>query len=170
VHWFTRWWPALVWAVVISTLSTSSFSAENTGRVIIPILHWAFPHAPVATLSEIHHLLRKCAHFTEYFILSLLILRGIRGQRRETRLRWALLVIFIVAGYASLDELHQAFVPGRTPAWTDVLLDTTGGVAAQIVAACLRYGCPRRIAGKNRSRRAHRKNQPLRGVGKRVVG
>jgi len=135
VHWFTRWWPALAWAVVISALSTSSFSAENTGRIIIPILHWAFPHAALATLFEIHHVLRKSAHFTEYFILSVLILRGIRGQSRETHLRWALLAILIVAGYASLDELHQAFVPGRTAAFTDVLLDTTGGVAAQIVAA-----------------------------------
>jgi len=170
VHWFTRWWPALVWAVVISTLSTSSFSAENTGRVIIPILHWAFPHAPVATLSEIHHLLRKCAHFTEYFILSLLILRGIRGQRRETRLRWALLVIFIVAGYASLDELHQAFVPGRTPVGQTCCWIRRAVLPRRLWRRCLRYGCPRRIAGKNRSRRAHRKNQPLRGVGKRVVG
>jgi len=93
-------------------------------------------------LSEIHHLLRKCAHFTEYFILSLLILRGIRGQKRETHLRWALLVILIVAGYASLDELHQAFVPGRTAALTDVLLDTTGGVAAQIVAALFALRIP----------------------------
>ena len=135
MHWFTRWWPALAWAVVISALSTSSFSAENTGRIIIPILHWAFPHAALATLFEIHHVLRKSAHFTEYFILSVLILRGIRGQSRETHLRWALLAILIVAGYASLDELHQAFVPGRTAAFTDVLLDTTGGVAAQIVAA-----------------------------------
>jgi len=135
VHWFRRWWTALAWAVVISTLSTESFSAENTSRVIIPILHWVFPHTSLDTLFAIHHVLRKCAHFTEYFILSLLILRGIRGQRRETHLRWALLAILIVAGYASLDELHQAFVPGRTPAFTDVLLDTTGGVAAQIVAA-----------------------------------
>jgi len=135
VHWFRRWWPALAWAVVISTLSTSSFSAENTSRVIVPILHWVFPHTSLERLLEIHHLLRKCAHLTEYFILSLLILRGIRGQRRETHLRWALLAILIVAGYASLDELHQAFVPSRTPAFTDVLLDTTGGVAAQIVAA-----------------------------------
>jgi len=135
VHWFTRWSPALAWAVVISALSTSFFSAENTGRVIIPILHWAFPQTPLATLLEVHHVLRKCAHFTEYFILSLLILRGIRGPRRETHLRWALLVILIVAGYASLDEWHQAFAPGRTPAFTDVLLDTAGGVAAQIVVA-----------------------------------
>jgi len=135
VRWLKRWWPALAWAVVISGFSTSVFTSEHTGRVIIPILHWLFPHATTQTLAWMHHIIRKCAHFTEYFILSLLILRGIRGERRETHLRWALVAIIVVAGYASLDELHQAFVPGRTPAVTDVLLDTTGGIAAQVVAA-----------------------------------
>jgi VanZ family protein len=135
VRWLTRWGPALVWAAVISTFSTGLFTSENTSRVIVPILHWLFPQALPSTLFEIHHLIRKCAHFVEYFILSLLILRGIRGEKHEIHLQWALIAILIVAAYASLDELHQAFVPGRTAAVTDVLLDTTGGVAAQIVAA-----------------------------------
>jgi VanZ family protein len=132
VRWLTNWWPALGWAVVISTFSTGLFTAENTSRVIVPVLHWAFPQVPLATLLAIHHFIRKAAHFTEYFILSLLILRGIRAKRCELRLRWALITVLMVAAYASLDEFHQAFVPGRTPAVTDVLLDTAGGVAAQI--------------------------------------
>jgi VanZ family protein len=82
-----------------------------------------------------HHIIRKCAHFTEYFILSLLILHGIRGDRREMRLAWIFAVIVLVAGYASLDEFHQSFVPGRTAAVGDVLIDTSGGAAAQIIAA-----------------------------------
>jgi VanZ family protein len=135
VGWLNRWWPALAWAAVISVFSTHFFTSENTGHVIIPILHWVLPHATMATLSEIHHLIRKCAHFVEYFIFSLLILRGIRNGRRELHLRWALLAILIVAAYASLDEFHQVFVPGRTPAVRDVLLDTTGGAIAQIVGA-----------------------------------
>jgi VanZ family protein len=44
-------------------------------------------------------------------------------------------VILIVAGYAALDEFHQSFVPGRTAAVTDVLLDTSGGAAAQLLIA-----------------------------------
>ena len=82
-----------------------------------------------------HHIIRKCAHFTEYFILSLLILRAIRAGRHEMRLAWIFAVIILVAGYASLDEFHQSFVPGRTPAVGDVLIDTSGGAAAQIIAA-----------------------------------
>jgi VanZ family protein len=133
VQWLKRWWPAVVWAVAISLFSTGAFTAENTSRIIIPILHWLFPHAPGATLSQIHHYIRKCAHFTEYFILSLLVLRGIRAGRPGTRFAWALLVVAIVMCYASLDEFHQRFVPGRTAAVGDVLIDTTGGAAAQLI-------------------------------------
>jgi VanZ family protein len=130
-----HWWPALLWAAVIFTFSTHLFTSENTGRILIPILRWLLPHAAMATLVELHHLIRKSAHFVEYFILSLLILRGIRAGREEIDGRWALGAIVIVAAYASLDEFHQVFVPGRTPAVADVLLDTIGGTVAQIVAA-----------------------------------
>jgi VanZ family protein len=129
------WWPALVWAVVISTFSTGAFTSENTSRFIIPLLRWLLPHASTETLSELHHLIRKSAHFIEYFILSLLVLRGIRADRKQSHLGWALIAIGIVGAYAALDEFHQLFVPGRTAALADVLLDTAGGVAAQLVAA-----------------------------------
>ncbi|MFY9753256.1 MAG: VanZ family protein [Candidatus Acidiferrales bacterium] len=132
-----RWWPALAWAVVISAFSTGAFTADNTSRIIIPILHWMLPHASPNTLSYLHHIIRKCGHFTEYFILSLLLLRGIRAGRREAHFRWALFVIIVVAAYACLDELHQSFVPGRTAAIGDVLIDTSGGVAAQLIAGLL---------------------------------
>lgn len=132
--WIARWWPALLWAALISSFSTGTFTDEKTGAVIIPILHWLLPKASHHTLLLLHHIIRKTAHFVEYFIFSLLILRAIRAGRRDTRLRWALAAIVIVAGYASLDEFHQSFVPGRTPAISDVLLDTTGGMAAQAIA------------------------------------
>ncbi len=135
MRWLGRWWPALAWAVVISLFSTGAFTSENTGRIIIPLLHWLLPSLPPKTLALMHHVIRKCAHFTEYFILSLLILRGIRAGRHGTRLVWAAVAILLVAGYAALDEFHQSFVPGRTAAISDVLLDTTGGITAQAVAA-----------------------------------
>jgi VanZ family protein len=151
LQWLARWWPAIAWAVVISTFSTGAFTAENTGRIIIPFLHWLFPHASANSLLLMHHIVRKCGHFAEYFILSLLILRGIRGGRREMRLAWVFAAIVLVAGYASLDEFHQSFVPGRTAAVSDVLLDTTGGAAAQAIAALmLLWG---HVRGKQRDER-----------------
>ncbi len=133
--WLKRWWPALLWALVISAFSTGVFTSDNTSRIIIPVLKWFFPHASQETLFFMHHLIRKAGHFTEYFILSLLILRGIRAGKQGAHLAWALGAIAIVGCYAAFDEFHQAFVPGRTAAVSDVLLDTAGGIAAQVVVA-----------------------------------
>lgn len=135
MKWLARWWPALLWAVVISGFSTGAFTAENTSRIIIPILRWIFPGAAPQTLAAMHFFIRKCAHFTEYFILSLLLLRGMRAGGRGRPLTWAATAILLVAAYASLDEFHQSFVPGRTAAVRDVLIDTVGGAAAQLAAA-----------------------------------
>jgi VanZ family protein len=121
--------------MVISGFSTGAFTSDNTGHYIIPILRFFLPHASADTLDFLHHIIRKCGHLTEYFILSMLILRGIRAGEKGLYLRWALVTILIVACYAALDEYHQSFVPGRTAAVGDVLIDTTGGIAAQIVAS-----------------------------------
>ncbi len=141
MNWLKHWWPALIWAVVISGFSTGTFTSDNTSHYIIPILRFFLPHASAETLELLHHLIRKCGHLTEYFILSMLILRGIRAGRKGMYLRWALVTILIVAGYAALDEYHQSFVPGRTAAVGDVLIDTSGGAIALIVASLFaRFG------------------------------
>jgi VanZ family protein len=135
MEWLRRWWPALLWAIVISAFSTGAFTSDNTSRIIVPILKWFFPHASQETLFLVHHFIRKMGHLTEYFILSLLILRGIRAGKTGIHLGWALAAVAIVGCYAALDEFHQSFVPGRTAAVSDVLIDTAGGVAAQVVVA-----------------------------------
>lgn len=150
MSWFARWWPVLAWGLLISTFSTGAFTDARTSRYIIPVLHWLLPTASFPTLLRLNFFVRKTAHFVEYFIFSLLVLRGIRGGRSETRIGWALAAIGIVAAYAALDEFHQSFVPGRSPLITDVLLDTTGGTAAQAIAALvLLWGHVRQQQKKN---------------------
>jgi VanZ family protein len=135
MKWLRYWWPAIVWAVMISVFSTGLFKSDNTSHVIIPILRFFLSHASAETLDFLHHIIRKSAHLTEYFIFSMLILRGIRAGQKGLHLRWILVTVLIVACYAALDEYHQSFVTGRTAAVGDVLIDTTGGIAAQIVAS-----------------------------------
>jgi VanZ family protein len=125
-------WP-LAWAALIWTFSTQAFSYEATRQWILPILHWLLPGARPETLELLHALIRKCGHGVEYLIFSMLLFRGIRGDRTGWRLRWALAALTIAACYAALDEVHQAFVPGRTPAFADVLLDSFGAAAGQLV-------------------------------------
>jgi VanZ family protein len=133
--------------------SSAEFSAANTGSVILPILHWLFPAASASALEQMHFLVRKCGHFTEYFLLGLLLLRAFRGGRRDVRWRWALAAIAIAACYATLDEWHQSFVPGRGGLeLSDILIDTASAAAAQIIAALLarRHRLNAQIAGPER--------------------
>jgi len=127
------WLPAIAWAAVISGLSTDTFSAEHTSLIIVPVLQWLFPHASAATIAMMHGVIRKSAHFTEYFVLSVLLVRGLRSENRGWTLKWAIWAILISAGYAALDEFHQSFVPSRTASGWDAMLDTVGAIAAQIV-------------------------------------
>ena len=128
--WLRCWGPALLWACLIFTFSTDTFSAEHTRWVFEPILHWMFPSQSPSQLEHIHHLIRKSAHFTEYFIFCLLLYRSVRGGRKGWRWMWGLAALFCAAGYSVLDEIHQAFVASRTASPYDSLLDSIGALAA----------------------------------------
>jgi VanZ family protein len=125
------WLPAIAWAIMISWASTDYFSAEHTSEYILPALHWLLPHASAETLDRLHFLIRKAAHFAEYFLFSFLLLRAIRGEHRGWRIRWAIVALVIAAGYSALDEFHQSFVPSPTALPWDSLLDTSGAAIAQ---------------------------------------
>jgi VanZ family protein len=77
-------------------------------------------------------IVRKAAHFTEYFILFTLLYRAISIKKNKDikHFIWAILIVFL---YACSDEFHQAFVPGRGPAFRDVLVDTCGGLTAFLI-------------------------------------
>jgi VanZ family protein len=128
--WLNAWWPALLWAGVIFSASTDAFSSEHTASVLEPILRWMIPSLTEAQFDAIHYLIRKSAHFTEYFIFCVLLYRGVRLGRPGWRWTWGLTALFGAAGYSVLDEIHQAFVASRTASAYDSLLDSAGAFAA----------------------------------------
>jgi VanZ family protein len=129
-EWLRAWWPALVWAGIIFSMSTDAFSAEHTGRVLQTLLHWLVPSLTKHQFQSIHYLVRKSAHFTEYFVFFLLLYRGVRGDRPGWRWTWGFTAWFCAAVYSALDEVHQAFVASRTASPYDSLLDSIGAFAA----------------------------------------
>jgi VanZ family protein len=128
--WLSAWWPALLWAGVIFSMSTDTFSAEHTGSVLEPVLRWLVPSLTEDQFLAIHYFIRKSAHFTEYFVFCLLLYRGVRGERRGWRWTWGLAALCCAAGYSVLDEIHQALVASRTASAYDSLLDSIGAFAA----------------------------------------
>jgi len=78
-------------------------------------------------------LLRKAAHFAEFFALgaSSCLLAG--KLWRKKKLHYSLGALVFSALYACTDELHQLFVPDRAASFSDILIDSAGaavGVAS----------------------------------------
>ena len=118
---------------VIFTASGDTHSYEHSSRLIAPLLYWLFPHLAADTVDRVVFLARKCAHLAEYSVFALLLWRAFRRPQRNNPRPWNWRevgwVLLIVASYAATDEFHQIFVPTRTPAAHDVVIDTLGGVA-----------------------------------------
>jgi VanZ family protein len=131
-HRLRYWLPAICVAIIISIFSTRYFSGEQTAHVIMPILRWLFPSASHHQLHLMHFGIRKAAHVTEFAIFSIAVFHGVRADRHDWRMSWAVLTVVIAITYAGLDEWHQSFVPLREPSFRDVLIDSTGALLAQV--------------------------------------
>jgi VanZ family protein len=128
---FYYWIPAILVAILITLFSTGYFSDEQTGRIILPALHWLFPGSSRRMLHLLHLGIRKLAHVVEFGVFSATVFRGVRAGRTGWRFSWALATLVIAAACAGLDEWHQSFVPLRQAAPRDVAIDTFGALFAQ---------------------------------------
>ena len=125
-----EWLPVIVWGALIFTLSTSTFSAANTAKIIDPLLRLLIPGITASSVDVGHMLVRKAAHFTEYGILFWLLVRGPMAERPY-------LALMLCVLYALTDEGHQVFVPGRTASLYDVALDSTGALFSHFLTTAL---------------------------------
>ncbi len=70
-------------------------------------------------------ILRKLAHISEYFILTLLLINALKQYRLSKRkiIVFSFLLAFF---YACSDEYHQTFIIAREGMVRDVLIDSVG--------------------------------------------
>ena len=81
---FLKYWLLpLAWMSLIFFGSSDNKSYQHSSRLIEPLLHWLFPHMSQAHVEAIHHVIRKCAHLTEYAILGFLLWRAVRKPTRR---------------------------------------------------------------------------------------
>lgn len=128
------WGVVIGWMVVISLLSTEPFSAANTNRYLDPLLRYLFPHITAAEFAFWHYIVRKSAHFAEFFVLGCLAYwASRRGRWPRWRVSWMMQALGLAVLYSLVDEAHQAFVPNRTPSLYDSGIDSLGAVASQTI-------------------------------------
>jgi VanZ family protein len=131
-----RFLPLAIWMVLIFLGSTAVMSPEHTGGILRRFLALFSIHLDPATELHWNKFLRKCGHVGEYSVLALLTAYLFLGSRRPAlRRRWWIWSLAVVVVFASTDEFHQTFVPGRTGQISDVALDTAGGAAALTLLA-----------------------------------
>ncbi len=74
-------------------------------------------------LDSVRGIVRKAAHFTEFFLLGGALYALCREYGRKQSF-WIALGCGI--GYAMTDEFHQLFSAGRAASWKDVGIDSAG--------------------------------------------
>ncbi len=73
----------------------------------------------------------KLAHFLVFGLLGYLFARAFRPEGPRSLADVALIAGFVLI-YGITDELHQSYVPGRTPDAFDVIANTAGGLAISV--------------------------------------
>ncbi|ERI91701.1 VanZ-like protein [Clostridiales bacterium oral taxon 876 str. F0540] len=127
-----KWLLVVVWMIVIFVFSSmNGDSSDEKSKFVIYIFNLLGLNLDgiFGTLADF--IVRKCAHFTEYFILYMLLYNALRENFNfKKALLFSIIGVFL---YASSDEFHQSFVPGRGPSFRDVCIDTSGGLLASVI-------------------------------------
>jgi len=135
----------LLWCVVIFCFSAQDATASTA--VSDGVLHkiaeicTAWIPADAAEIDSENHasmafLIRKIAHFTLYFILGIFsaatMFSFTAKHHRSLSAGWFTAWSFCIF-YASTDEFHQLFVPGRTGRFLDIGIDSLGALLSSLL-------------------------------------
>lgn len=108
-----RWWPPILWMAFVLVMTS-----------------W-----PQLDLSPLSNGGDKVAHFGAYAVMGLLTRRALGTSTGPVRP--VLVVVATIAVLGLLDELHQAWIPGRSTELADWIADTSGGLVGSLVAPLL---------------------------------
>ena len=130
----------VLWCVVIFMFSANNADESNkqSNAVFNTVIEFVNPvYDSLDTTAQAEYkdtatfIIRKLAHFSEYALL------GILAFINFSKVKKLFSAVFSCI-YASSDEIHQLFVPGRAGQVRDVLIDTSGAVAGILLAILIR--------------------------------
>lgn len=128
-------WMAVIFGLSARDADQSTKDSDFVGMVVGHVLHPDFDEwsteDQTAYVEQVEYVVRKAAHATEYVVLGILCM-GAAGidwpMQKRGFLSWSVATV-----YATTDEFHQLFVPGRSGQLTDVCIDSLGSVVGIVV-------------------------------------
>ena len=122
--------------IFVHSAMPADLSGSESGFIESVILK--FIHADPDRVSFV---VRKCAHFLEYFILGISFAQSLRytdGRGRYTctgtlTFLDGLIAVCLGSVYALTDEIHQYFVPGRSCEIRDICIDAFGALCGCLI-------------------------------------
>lgn len=117
-------WMGIIFFLSHQVGSESSDLSNGITTTIIHAIQRLFPFIPIEE-AFFHHLIRKSAHFMAYFVLGMLVMHAL-GVFKRVKIMLGFMICVI---YATTDEVHQLFIPGRSGEVRDVIIDSFGAAA-----------------------------------------
>lgn len=131
---------AVMVCIFLFSCENSDKSSETSGNfvnIIINIFFRDFDNMTIYQQTEIYdkisHIIRKTAHFSVYTALGFCSSLAV-GKKNNVKSVGVVAFCFL---YACSDELHQYFIPRRACMFTDVLIDTCGGIMGLLISAII---------------------------------
>lgn len=122
------WMLLVIWMIFIFIMSSFNGNiSSNQSNTIATILYSIFN---IESNSNVIVIVRKCAHVSEYFVLGILTFN--LASKYGVKLTYLFSFLFCIL-YASSDEFHQLFVPGRVGSITDIFIDMIGIITALLI-------------------------------------
>lgn len=135
------WILSILWIGIIFnfSLKPAAISREQSGEVLASfniIGEDEIQDTGNGFVMRAQHILRKWAHFIEYFILGCLVLLAFTYGKKT---KWLVLLtaFFLCVLVGTMDEIIQLFVPGRGAMVKDVFLDAEGSLAGMIITGMI---------------------------------
>lgn len=130
----------ILWMILIFYLSsqTGVVSASKSGGITYNVLNIIYntfniDNSNIASIVEsIHGPLREVMHMLEYLILGILTINILKQYNIKYNL--VILSIMLCFIYATTDEIHQVFVPGRTFEYFDIFMDMIGTIIGSLIS------------------------------------
>ena len=127
------WTLLILWMLFIFIMSSFNgvMSSNQSGSIAVLIYNLF----DISDTEKVSFIVRECAHVSEFFILGILVINLVS----KYNVKHIYLISFIICVlYASSDEFHQLFVPGRSGQVTDIFIDMIGVVLGLLLVFLIR--------------------------------